>query len=243
MKRVWAAAAAACFLFTGSSARAAITITTGSTVTAPSFFNGLEGLPATEHHFGPYSEGGVTLDYVGVYDGIATTTEAYQGARSWYAFAGGHGYTRVTRTGGGDFSELSFAGGSGYLPGGPAGNLLYQILDHGLLVASGNAGPLPRFEAGWTLFHISGGSFDEVRLAAPLGGVFNNDIEGGIYDAFAAKAASGAPEPGAWLLMICGLGAAGALARRRLRQAAARGSSIWSLRPPSLESCSARAPR
>jgi hypothetical protein len=233
MRSVFAAAATALAILAGGGASGAVTVTTGSSVPSPALSNGLEGMPATLGYLGAYSEGGITLEYVGVYGGIATTTQAYEGARSWYPAGGGRGYTRVTRTGGGDFADLSFAAGSGFLSD-PGGNLLYQVLDDGVVIAAGNAGPLALYQLGWTLFRISGGAFDEVRLQGPSATSFSTgQIEGGAYDAFAADVAAGAPEPASWAMMILGFGAAGVAVRsRRPRPAGGWSASdeggVWS---------------
>jgi hypothetical protein len=215
MKSAFVVAVSALTILAGGRASAAITVTTGSSVPSPALSNGLEGMPATLGYLGAYSEGGITLEYVGVYSGIATTVQAYQGAQSWYPTGGGRGYTRVTRTGGGDFADLSFAGGSGFISE-PGGNLLYQVLDDGVVIASGNAGPLALYQLGWTLFRISGGAFDEVRLQGPSATSFSvGQLEGGVYDAFAANIAAGVPEPTSWAMMILGFGAAGLAVRSR----------------------------
>jgi len=201
-------------LAAAGAAHASVSLTTGVQVSNPSLYNGFEGIgdwAGNPDFTGPYSEGGITVQYVND-DGIWTTSQAEEGTHSWYNDGGGNGYTDITRTDGGDFKEISFATGSGYFGGGAS--LLYEVLNNGVTVATGLAGPVPGYQSGWTFYGFTGGGFDEVRLKVSFDGAFSpTAFEGGAYDAIAAN--GGVPEPATWAMMIVGFGLAGAMVRRR----------------------------
>ena len=215
--RLSIAATALAALLAGGSAQAAITVVSGSFIGAPTAFNGFENLPA---NFGvPYVEQGIAVRYVTDEDyNIFSTIQAYEGTHSFFAegVTGGtahlaHGYTDNTLSGGGDFPSIQFAVGSAFDDAGA--RLNYQLLNDGVVVQTGVAGPVPAY-GGFNVYGFYGAPFDEVRLQVNFDGVFDpTAIEAGDLDAVSVGAV--VPEPGGWALLIVGFGLTGAALRGR----------------------------
>ena len=222
MKRIILAAVMAALL-SGGAAHAAITQTSGVQVSSPSLFNGFEGMPPFDGFFyaGPYSEGGITVEYMGDDNYIWNATKAFEGERSWYkAPGGGFGFTAITRTDGGDFSSISFAASAGF--GGGTLRLFYQVVNDGVVLLDSSTGPVEPYNSGWNIYGFTGGAFDEVRLQVQKGGVGfdTSSFEAGIYDSIRANGAV-VPEPASWAMMIVGIAGVGAALRRWPRTAIA----------------------
>jgi hypothetical protein len=198
----------------------AVTVETTSFISSPTYFNGFEGLGSTASYPAntPYSEGGITVQYVGsAPNQIATLTSGWvglQGHNSWYPNGGGNGYTDITLTGGGSFSAIQFLTIGGF--GGGSPNLQYELLYGGSVVATGNAGPVPLYsDSGGAVFYgFSGATFDEVRVQVQANaGPFNSTAsEAGAFDSIAIGAV---PEPSTWAMMILGFAGIGFMAYRR----------------------------
>jgi PEP-CTERM motif len=218
-----ALAAAASTLAISTTASAAIVLQTSNFIASPTSFNGFEAIESNPNYTAPhffsgtatYSEGGIDVKYVG---GSGSATEIwtkYQrvGTNGWYNDGGGNGYTRVTRTGGGDIDAIQFLAGTGF----SSSTLLYELRKAGSVVATGVAGPVSGGlgNTGLRYYGFSGGGFDEVRLQSNFNNVFNPTA----FEAFAvddiALSVSAVPEPAAWAMMLAGFGLAGAAMRRR----------------------------
>jgi len=223
------AGAAAVGLF--SSAASALTVysDTSSFINSPTYFNGFEGMGAWAYYStlypGPsgYSEGGITVTYVGSPGGIWTTAfPTAQGNYSWYESSGSNGYTDITLTGGGTFSAIQFLASSGWYAGGA--DLLYQLLLGGVQVATGDAGSLSSYYTGFNGYYgFSGATFDEVRLQGPLStGPFDpTAYEAGAYDSIAIGSVSATPLPSTWTMLIAGFVGLGFFAYRGSKKNAA----------------------
>jgi hypothetical protein len=197
-------------------ANAAVTVHTNSFITNVGSYNGFEGLgPASYPGNTPYTEDGITVEYVGSAS-ITTTSQMMEGNYSWYPNGGGAGYTKVTF---GPTNAVQFALGSGWLDGLPA--LQYQVLSAGNVIASGEFAGVSKY-TGFSYFGFSGMPMDELRLQvqSSAGNMFSPfAYEAGTYDAFTTGAV--VPEPASWALMIAGFGLVGAAMRRRVAIAAA----------------------
>jgi hypothetical protein len=89
------------------------------------------------------------------------------GSFDWYPNAGGKGFTDIRPSNGANFTSLQFSAAEGYYLG---SNLEYQVLESGVIIGSGNLGPLDYSLHDHT-FGFSGTPFDEVRLQAVPGAV------------------------------------------------------------------------
>ena len=209
-----------------SAAQAAITVHTASFLTTTTNLNGFEGMGYRDDWVGPFTEGGITAEYVGVINasgkGIWTWAHevipvaGVQGRHSWYENGGGLGYTKVTLADGGSFNSFQVAVSSGW---GADKAFGYQLLNNGAVLQEGIAGTAPRDHV--ATFGFSGATFDEVRLQVLSGGnAFHpTGYDAGLYDNLAIGTydapSAAVPEPAAWALMISGFGLAGAALRRR----------------------------
>lgn len=212
-----AAAAASLALAT---AAGAATVHNSAFITGVTNFNGFEGFGSKSSFVGAYTEGGITVDYVGtaIISSISVAgTPGAEGHFSWYPNGGGTGYTRIRLASAGAFSAIQFQAGSGFLPVG--GQLQYQLLNHGVTVGTGVAGPLLGFRQGLSTYGFDGAVFDEVRLQAQgTAAAFNPAVfDAGVFDAISISTAAPAPEPVAWALLIAGFAATGAALRRQRR--------------------------
>jgi hypothetical protein len=196
-------------------AQAALVVHTSAFISSPTNFNGFEGIGSFTDYHGPYTEGGITVQYSTGAD-IWTASQAGEGTYSWYTNGGASGYTSVKLANNGTISAIQFLAGSGFFGGGA--NLAYELLNGGVSVASGVAGPVPGYNAGFATYGFSGIAFNEVRLKSASGATSFNptEYEAGAFDSFAIGAVGGAvPEPASWALMIGGFGFIGAAMRRR----------------------------
>src|ERR1700674_1073651 len=128
----------------GANANANIIVQQSNFISSPAFFNGFEAINSSPNFFilGPsnfyptnttYSEGGITIQYVGCCSPI-WLDYALQGNFGWYPNGGSFGYEKITLTGGGNFQNIQFLSGNGY---GVNTTLAYQLLAQGLVVTSG----------------------------------------------------------------------------------------------------------
>jgi hypothetical protein len=208
-----AAAAGALAISMAVGAAQAATVETTNFIGSPTYFNGFEGMCGCSGYIGSHTEGGIKVEYVGTYNDIWTTSQAGEGSQSWYPDGGGTGYTRITLASLADFANIQFMASSGFFGGGAT--LFYELLNNGVSVQTGAAGPAPGYLQAFAYYGFSGGGFDEVRLQAQFGSQFStSNFEAGAYDAIAANGAT-VPEPAIWALMIGGFGMAGAALRRR----------------------------
>ncbi len=179
-------------------------------------FNGFEGIPNDGTYFtggsGPYAEGGITVEQVNGDSGngiwVTFRPPGGEGQFGWYPDGGDHGYTKITLTGGGDFSSVGMLIGSGY---GNVPQLAYELFDNGNLVASGSSSS----SIGFAYLGFSGGGFDAILLSDGFG-VFS--VTDGHLNALTVDAieitGGRIPEPATLALMVLALGAAGAARRR-----------------------------
>ena len=198
----------------------AIVLETSSFISSPTNFNGFEGIGLSNYPANTaYTEGGITVRYVGTASISTTYTNVIggQGNYGWYENGGGTGYTDIKLGSGGEFQSIQFLAGSGsaasFRP-----DLEYEVLDKGVIVASGDtplANPMQ-----W--FGFDGGGFDEIRLQNLHGGTTFNPTgdDAGAYDSISAIA-SAVPEPSTWAMMILGFAGVGLMAYRRRNQMAA----------------------
>lgn len=205
--------AAALFAATAcSGANAALTVQTTDFLAGYTNYNGFEGLGSTTTFTGPYTEDGITVEYIGTAS-IWSDSQAAEGLYSWYPNGGGTGYTRITF--GGPINAVEFQAGSGWF--GSADSLQYDVLLGGVSVGSGQIAGLSNY-TGFSFYGFSGTSFDEVRLQAQQGSVVGFDalaFEAGAYDAINfGGSTSTVPEPTSLALMIASF-AIGGIARRR----------------------------
>lgn len=164
---------------------------------------------------GPYAEGGITVEQINGDAGndiwVTYRPAGGEGSRGWYPNGGDHGYTRITLTGGGQFSSVGMLIGSGF--GGFAGHSAYELWNGSTLIASGT---LPGQGApDYRYLGFSGGGFDTILLADGFGSFGVTD---GHYNALTVDAielAGHIPEPATNVLMTLGLAAIGGFARRR----------------------------
>lgn len=202
-----------------SAAHATFTVQTSDFLTGYTNYNGFEGMGATTSYPSntPYTEDGITVQYVGSAN-IWTTSQAAEGNYTWYEYGGGTGYTQVTFAD--PINALEFQAGSGWFGASPS--LFYDVLLGGVSVGSGAISGIANYP-GFNFYGFSGVSFDEVRLQARIdgGGSFDpNAFEAGAYDAFNFQGTNGAvPEPSTWAMMLLGFGAvSGALRYNRRKR-------------------------
>lgn len=227
MRTNWLIALSA-FGIASSSTAQALVLETNSFIASSSIFNGFEAIASSPNLnpvnfiFGPantpYSEGGLTVTYVGMLpnNGVSTKINGFipgSGQFGWYGV--GSGYTDVALTNGGTFDAVQFLAGSGFGYG--AGSLVYEVLNNGLVVLTGEV-PIRNHgnDRDMTYYGFSGGGFDEVRLQVLFfGGSFQGtpNLEAGVFDSFSAVQA--VPEASTWAMMILGFAGISFLAYRR----------------------------
>lgn len=196
---------------------AAVIVQTTNFIASPAAFNGFEGMTAELYGGTSYTEGGIVVTYVGTpSDGtIWTALPGGQGSHDWYPDGGGSGYDDIKLSSGAEFSAIQFLAGSGWAGGG--GSLQYQVLDRGVVIASGNAGAVPAAEASFVYYGFSGGSFDEIQLQSQY--CANCAFATGAFEAFAldsiaiGDAGGSIPEPAS--IVLLGIGLLGIAAVRR----------------------------
>ena len=175
-------------------------------------FNGFEGISDPFPLATPYTEGGITVEYIPTAPGGGTdiwTTFLRAGARGWYPDGGHNGYTDIKLASGAAFSNFQLLVGSGC---GGCGDLFYQFLLGGSVVATGDAGGL----SGFTDRGFSGILMDEVRLQEGFTAFDPNAYEALAIDNLEITEATSSPEPASLILLATGLvGVVGMVRRKR----------------------------
>ena len=223
-KSVLAGATLAGAIVLSSSPASAITVETTEFISSPTYFNGFEGIGSYDNYPGTagYSEGGITVTYVGspgLISTIYTTLIGGQGNFGWYPNGSSNGYTEIALTGGGDFGAVQFLAGSGFdtFPN----TFAYELLQGNTIVATGSfanaSSPMH-----WIGF--SGGDFNEVLVQSTLNDLFSGGFSPTANDALAIDSigavgpSAATPLPAALPLFATGLGAMGLLGWRKKRK-------------------------
>ncbi|NRF72412.1 hypothetical protein HLB44_36225 [Aquincola sp. S2] len=192
-------------------------------------FNGFEGLHATGSYGGPYVEDLIRVEQVfGRPNSIASIymPVGFEGARSWYANGGDHGYTRITLSDGSDFYGIGLLRGTGSLDVSNPNQLMgiyYELWLDGVLVEAGN----PTVSGNASYIGFSGGGFNEVRIR-DSGSTFINSFGNGtpasvdsnslaIDSIEIAAATQPVPEPHTFPLVLTALAAVGLAFRGRVK--------------------------
>lgn len=212
----------------GGNANAKIIVHQSNFISSPAFFNGFEAINSSPNFFigdgivigagnfyptnTSYSEGGITIQYVGCCSPI-WLDYALQGNFGWYPNGGSVGYDKITLTGGGNFQNIQFLSGNGY---GMDTTLAYQLLAQGLVVASGT---ITNAASPYHYLGFSGGGFDEVDLQSGFFSSFDPaNFEALVIDSVAANGrAADIPEPSTLPLFGAALMACFLVLRRRKR--------------------------
>jgi hypothetical protein len=212
-----ATAAAALMLMAGSAS--AVTVYTTPSIGSPTAYTDFSTLCSfTCDGTVPYSQGGITVQYVGAPGQIWSTSQSTApGGYSWYPNGGSTGYTDITLTAGGSFGAIELLTGSGW---GSGANLLYELLNGSTVVASGNAGALPSYAGGFSTYGFSGGTFTELRVQGVLGGTTYSasNFEALALGSVAVGEVSAVPESSTWAMLLAGLVGVGAMRRSARRQ-------------------------
>jgi hypothetical protein len=163
-----------------------------------------------------YSDGGITLKYVGTPASIWTTSLPSVGSGySWYV-AGSTGYTDISLTGGGSFTDASLLVGTGY--GGASPRLAYAFVSNGTVLATGDWGALQNFGDGLVTANLS--SATPITDLWVQGTAFQFGFDAGNLDALSIAQVTiptSVPEPANMVLLLSGLGLLGVAAARRKR--------------------------
>ena len=201
----------------------AVTVETSDFISSPADFDGFESFTQTFVGNGPYTEGGITVQYVGTptggtSSGIWTTFTngiGGQGNHGWYANGGGYGYTDITLANSADFQNVQFLVGTGNPTATP---IEYELLENGVVVASGNS-PGTKQTGPMTYLGFSGGGFDEIWLQSLHDGgpdFLPTGYEGLALDSIAANGnvVATTPLPSTFGFLATSLGVFGFLTRR-----------------------------
>ncbi|MES2178002.1 MAG: PEP-CTERM sorting domain-containing protein [Gemmatimonadota bacterium] len=203
---------AAAAVLIASSIRADAQVVHTSSFISGGYFNDFETMPNAIPSYTAYSKGGITAMYIGVASDGVQSTYLHNGTRGWYPGGDVRGYTSLTLTGGGTFSDVEFAAGDGW---GGGSSLFYQMLLSGNVVATGLATNLP---AGLSTVGFSGVTMDELRVQSGFMTQFapTNDEALALDDVHIAGDSTPTPEPATLGLLSLGL-AAVAFTRRHKR--------------------------
>ena len=168
----------------------------------------------------PYSDGGVTVQYVGSGQIVSTAEPTAPGGLSWYhapdSFGNAFGYTDITLTGGGSFSSANLLVGSGFY-GDVATYLDYELLNGSTVVETGSWGVIPGGLSGFTTATFAGGPFTELRVQATGATSFAPAHLDALAIGRITLTTSAVPEPGSWAMMILGFLGLGAAVRAHRR--------------------------
>ncbi len=213
---------------------------TGNFITTPEFSNGFEGIgvdPFPDNTGNTYSEGGITVSYIGTIipdarlihtpasPGIWTTwTQAIGGSGNYGWYGPGTGYTAIKLTSGAEMQSIQFLIGSGW--GLQTSYLEYELRNGGTLVGSGvvPVGTGNLSTAGWANGEVNhdgsmaymgftGGGFDEVWLQNQGGPASNFDPNAFEAAAIDNISATSVPEPQSVAHVAFGLALLGVLRR------------------------------
>jgi hypothetical protein len=151
-----------------------------------------------------YSDGGVTLTYVGSPGSIWTTSQpTAPSGLSWYPDGGSTGYTDISLTGGGTFTEASLLVASGWDGG---AQLAYALVSDGTIEATGDWGAVPAYGSGFVTATFSSSSpITDLWVQAPYA---SSVFSSGNFEALAigeVTLTSAVPEPAAWTLALLGV--------------------------------------
>lgn len=131
-------------------------------------FNGFEGVNCSSPCPNTYSEGGVLVEQINSNgpDSIWNTylPVGFEGSFAWYPNGGDPGYTRITRVGGLDFTNVGFLRGSGWGDD-PNLRLYFELYNNGSLLQSGDFAHTT--DAQYIGFGFGG--FDEIRVWDSIG--------------------------------------------------------------------------
>jgi hypothetical protein len=191
-------------------------------------FNGFEGVPLAGPYLAGsplYTEGGITVEQVtpDPDDNVIWVTFFHPELKyGWYPDGGDFGYTKITLSGGGDFSDVFLKVSTGEptpdingdpsTPGSSGSTLLYELLKGGSVVLAGFG---PALTQGTTTdISFLGGGFDEIRIrdttaSDPGSQAFldPSDLNALAIDAIENRATGVVPEPAS--LTLWGIGAVG----------------------------------
>jgi PEP-CTERM motif len=188
----------------------AITVETTNFISSPTNFNGFSSLPNSYPSNTPYTEGGITVEYVGstvIFNSIAFPGSSGQ---NWYG--PGQGYTEITLQNGASFQSVQFLVGSGSAPS-YRPDFEYELLSLGVIVATGSV-----VNPGNPMSYLGfdGGGFDTILIQNLHGGTtFDPHGDNAVaLDSISAIAAA-VPEPSTWAMMILGFAGVGFMAYRR----------------------------
>jgi PEP-CTERM motif len=191
---------------------------TASASSAAVYYNDFATIgPSEAYGEGPYTHGGITIQYVGSGD-IWTTfvpNQSPPGGYSWYPNGGGTGYDEITLTGGGSFTSVQLLVGSGWWYDG--GQLDYELLNGATVVSSGDVGTLPDAYSGYATFTFGGGPWTALELQGPLTSTFSPSNYEALAIASITIGTGSVPEPSTWAMMLLGFAGLGYAGYRRAR--------------------------